>query len=174
MANELTFNTYSEQSPSDFGAPVAKKDELGKIISFGVMHTATAQMVWTNNADWYQAWKDGMVMPNSITVREEQRVTKKMDAATGLPEKDPITKKQLYVNVVGEKTMVMVGLKTRTQLDNEEKNIIWSKLKDNRIRTAVLEEHNKYVAAATKAAEGIVLSDEKKTELDNIMKQYGM
>lgn len=169
MANELILNTIDSLSPSDFGAPIVAKKEDGSFRSFGVNYKGT--IIWNNNEDWHKAWRDGAVMPKSIIIKEEQLLTKAKDDQGMLIKENG---RQKYVEVPGEKTLVMVSLKTKTQLANEEENEIWDKLRDKRIRTKVLEEHNKYVAAATKAAEGIVLSDEKKAELDSIMAQYGM
>jgi hypothetical protein len=169
MATELTFDTILDKSPSDFGAPIVAKKEDGSFRSFGVNYNGI--IVWSNNKDWYDAWIAGTVMPNSITLKEEPRLTKAKDEQ-GMDIKE--NGRQKYEPVPGEKSLVMVSLKTRTQLSNEEQNTIWLKLKDNRIRTAVLEEHNKYTAAAVAAADGAVITPERKLELDNIMAQYGL
>lgn len=166
---DLTFDTFKELSPSDFGAPIVAKKEDGSFRSFGVNYQGT--IIWNNNADWYKAWNDGVVMPKSIIIKEEQLLTKEMDDQN-MPVK--VNGRQQYVAVEGKKTLVLVSLKTKTQLANEDDIVAWNATRSIAIQQKVLDEHNKYTAAAMKAADGVVITEEKKVELDKIMAKYGL
>jgi len=169
---ELTFYTKTELSPSDFGTPVLSKNrETGAFQSFGVRYAADGSMLWSNNEVWYKAWIAGLVMPRSITIKEEQRVRNVLDAAGAAVIKDG---RKVTEVVEGEKVWQLLVLKTKTQLENEDEIELWEATRSIRKREKVLAEHNKYTASAKAAAENAVLSDETTAKLDGILSKYGL
>lgn len=169
---DLKFTTKAELSPSDFGSPIlAKNRETGAFQSFGVVYGATGETLWSNNEMWFKAWTAGLVMPKSITIKEQQRVRNVMDAEGKQVMKDG---RKVTEVVEGEKVWQLMALKTKTQLENEDEIEVWDATRSITKKQKVLAAHNKYTETVMAAAEGAVLTEEKKASIDATLKMYGL
>jgi hypothetical protein len=170
---DLTFDTKTALSASDFGSPILSKNkETNKFKSFGIVYTATGDTLWSTNEVWYNAWIAGLVMPKSITIKEAQRVRNVLDPETGavkLKDGRPVTEV-----VEGEKVWQLMGLKTKTQLENEDAIELWEATRIIDKKTRVLAAHAKYTETALAAAENAVLTDDKKAKVDATLALYGL
>lgn len=172
MADQLTFTTKPELSPSHFGSPILAKDrETGRFRSFGITYLETGDTMWSNNEVWYNAWVAGLVMPKSITIKEEQKISNVLDA-NGKEIMENGRKKTMVVE--GVKVWQLKGLKTKTQLENEDEIEVWDSLRSITKKQRVLAAHSKYEETAVAAASNAVLSEEQKTKLNATLAQYGL
>lgn len=169
---DLTFETKTELSPSDFGTPIlSKNQETGAFRSFGIVYAADGSTLWSNNEVWYKAWIAGLVMPESITIKEQQRVRNVLDASGAVVIENGRKKTEV---VPGEKVWQLMALKTKTQLENELDILEWRATSKMDMRERVLAKHTKYNQTAIAAAEAAVLSDDKKAKIDATLAQYGL
>jgi hypothetical protein len=172
MANELIFNTETKLSPSDFGSPIlSKNNETGAFRSFGIVYGADGSTLWSNNEVWYKAWIAGLVMPGSITIKEQQRVRNVLDAAGAVVIKDG---RKVTEAVEGEKVWQLMALKTKTQLENEDDIEVWGSLRSITKKQRVLEAHSKYEQTAIAAATTAVLSEDQLKTINEKLSQYGL
>lgn len=166
----LTFEKFENLSKSDFAGTVrVSKDADAKFRSFGVSYKGT--MVWTADENWYKAWIAGTVIGGSITLQEEQRMTTKLDA-NGNPEL--LNGKKQYVPVEGEKNLVMVALKTKEQLSNEDELEVWEKTRHYAKKEKIMKAAADYNAAVVKLTETTALSAEKKAAADKMLADMGL
>lgn len=165
----IEFKTFADLSKSDFSGQVrVSKDTDGKFRSFGVSYQG--RMVWTADEHWYKAWIAGTVIAGSIILKEEQLMTTKKD-----DQGNPVIEngRKVYIPVEGQTNLVMVALKTKEQLQNEDDLEVWDKTRVYDKKDRLLKAYNNYNETAKKAAEAAVLTPEQQTKLDAMMAELG-
>lgn len=188
MSTEIKFETKTGLSASDFGNPRVARDSEQKFRSFGVAYEQG--MVWMNDENWYNAWRDGQVIPRSITMRQVQRVRNKIDPATGqvmmangkkiteivtqeMLDADPsiggntwvweITKLQTLAQLKGEADVVK-------QLEDIEDDAELRKVtRTYDLREKKLSAISKYHETASKAAQTAVIGKEQEERINALL-----